>query len=213
VLDVKGGTVEPMNVTMAPPKPDPTPQINAELQRAVQTAQAGKFAEARKICEDLLAQYPVLTQCYGFNARMYAAENQPQKALEQATIAVQKEPANADAKLLQADLLMEVGKKEEARQLLSSIDMTQVKDPFPFINDAIGLINEKKGTEAVDELTKLLAAFPNQAEIYYYRGRAYIVAEKLPEAKADLEKFVTLGKPDSKEVADAKKIIEQLTKK
>jgi len=213
---VKDGAVEPLNVTMAPPKPkeDPSAAINAELQRAVTTAQAGKFAEARKICEDLLVKYPVLTQCYGFNARMYAAENQPQKALDQANLAVEKEPANVDSKLLQADLLMEVGNKEEARKILAAIDLTQVKDPFPFINDAIILINEKKGAEAAAALTKLLVQFPNQAEIYYYRGLAYIfVADKLPEAKSDLEKFVTMGKPDSKEVAEAKKILEQLVKK
>ena len=209
-FEVTGDTIGPITVTMAPPKPDPSAAINAELQRAVATAQASKFPEARKICEDLLVQYPVLTQCYGFIARMYAAENNPQKALEQAKIAAEKEPANVDNKLLVADLMMEVGSKDEARKMLDSIDLTQVKDPFPFINNAITLINEKKGQEAVDVLTKLLVQFPNQAEIFYYRGRAYVAAEKLPEAKADLEKFVTMGKPDSKEVADAKKILEQL---
>jgi Tfp pilus assembly protein PilF len=211
-FDVKDGTVAPMNVTMTPPK-DPSVAINAELARAVTTAQGGKFADARKICEDLLVKMPTLTQCYGFNARMYAAENQPQKALEQAQIAVEKEPANVDNKLLQADLLMEVGNKEESRKILDAIDLTQVKDPFPFINNAITLINEKKGVEAADVLTKLLVQFPNQAEIFYYRGRAYFSADKLEEAKADLDKFVTMGKPDSKEVADAKKILEQMVKK
>lgn len=201
-----------MNITMGKPKEDPSVALNAELQRAVVTAQAGKFADARKICEELVTKNPTLTQCHAFIARMYAAENNPAEGVKAARVAVEKEPANVDNKLLLADLLMEAGEKAESKQILEAIDMTQVKDPFPFINSAISMINDGKGAEAVEALTKLQAQFPNQAEIYYYRGRAYLAASKVDEAKADLEKFVTMGKPDSKEVADAKKILEQIKK-
>jgi hypothetical protein len=44
----------------------------------------------------------------------------------------------------------------------------------------------------------------------YYRGRAYLAAKKMPEAKADLEKFVAAALPDSRELPDAKKILEQM---
>jgi len=214
-FEVAEDRAAPMNITMGKPQPkeDPSVKINAELQRAVSTAQAGKYAEARKICEDLVAANPVLTQCHAFIARMYAAENNAAEGVKAARVAVEKEPANVDNKLLLADLLMEAGEKAESRQILDGIDMTQVKDPFPFINSAITQINEGKGAEAAAALTKLQAQFPNQAEIYYYRGRAYLAATKLDDAKADLEKFVTMGKPDSKEVADAKKILEQINKK
>ena len=214
LFEISADRAAPINVTMGPPQPkeDPTAAINASLQRAVATAQAGKFAEARKICEDLLVQMPSLTQCQPFIARMYAAENNAAEGVKAARLAVEKDPANVDNKLLLADLLMEAGQKVEAKQILDDIDLTQVKDPFPFINAAITQINEGKGLEAAEGLTKLLAQFPNQAEIYYYRGRAYLKAEKMDEAKADFEKFVTLGKPDSKEVADAKKILEQIKK-
>jgi tetratricopeptide (TPR) repeat protein len=108
--------------------------------------------------------------------------------------------------------MMEAGNKAEAMKILESVDLKEVKDPFPFMNAAIVMINEKRGAEAAALLTKLQAQFPNQNEIYYYRGRAYLSAEKFDEAKADLEKFVSLA-PTAKEAADAKRIIEQLTKK
>jgi tetratricopeptide (TPR) repeat protein len=120
-------------------------------------------------------------------------------------------PELTELKMFQAELLMESGDKAGAKAILDSVDMTQVKDPYTYINHAIGLINDKKGQEAVDLLTKLMAQFPTTNELYYYRGRAYVVAEKLDEAKADLEKFVTLA-PTAKEAADAKKILEQLKK-
>lgn len=212
-FEVADDMAPPMSVTMGKPKEDPSAKINVELQRAVTTAQAGKFAEARQICVDLLTQYPTLTQCHAFIARMYAAENNNVEGVKAARVAVEKEPANVDNKLLLADLLLEAGEKAESKAILDAIDLTQVKDPFPFINVAITQINEGKGAEAAEALTKLQTQFPNQAEIYYYRGRAYVAASKFDLAKADFEKFVTMGKPDSKEVADAKKILEQLNKK
>ena len=52
--------------------------------------------------------------------------------------------------------------------------------------------------------------FPTHADVLYYRARAYIVAKKMAEAKADLEKFVSMAPPDARELPDAKKLLEQL---
>jgi predicted Zn-dependent protease len=213
-VEVRNERATPLNVTMLKPAPkaDPNVEINGQVQKAAQLAQEGKFADARKIYEELLVKYPSIYQLQGFIARTYAAESQPAKALEHLKIAMEKAPNDVDLKLLQADLLIESGDKAGARAILDAVDMTQVKDPFPFMNAAIILINEKKGAEAVVSLNKLLAQFPNQNEIYYYRGRAYLADGKMDEAKADLEKFVAVA-PAAKEAADAKKILEQMPKK
>ncbi len=214
-VEVKGDRAPALNVTLKKPAPkvDPTVEINAELQRAALIAQSGKVTEARKIYEDLLVKYPSVYQIEGFIARTYAAETPPNvpKALEHLKINIEKEPANVDLKLLHADLLMESGDKVGSKAILDALDMTQVKDPYPFINSAINMINEGKGAEAAESLTKLMAQFPSQNELYYYRGRAYVAAQKLNEARVDLEKFVSLA-PAAKETADAKKILEQLKK-
>lgn len=214
VVEIRNDKVPPLNVTMAKegPKVDPTVEINTAVAHAAELAQGGKIAEARKIYEDLLVKYPTVYQLEGLIARTYAAENQPDKAMEHVKIALEKDPANVDNKVLQADLMMEAGDKAGAKAILDAIDLTQVKDPFPFINAAIVSINAGKGDEAVDSLTKLLAQFPTQNEIYYYRGRAYVVAKKYDEAKADLEKFVAAA-PGAKETADARRILDQLPKK
>jgi predicted Zn-dependent protease len=214
VIDIRNERPEPLNAKMvkAVVAVDPSVEINAEAQRAAALAQAGKVPEARKIYEDLLAKYPTVYQIEGFIARTYAAEGNSAKALEHLKIDLEKEPNNVDLKLLQADLLMETGDKTAARAILDAVDMTQVKDPFPFMNAAITLINEGKGAEAAESLTKLLTQFPTTNEIYYYRGRAYLAASKMDEAKADLEKFISLA-PTAKEAADAKKILDQMAPK
>lgn len=212
---VDGERTKTVDITIAkpaPPPPDPSVEIMAEDKRAVELAQAGKFAEARKIYENMLAKYPA---AYGLHMRlasMYAAEGNAAKGLEHIKLALEKEPENVDFKVLHADLLMETGDKDAAKKVLESVDLAQVKDTRVFVNSAINDINAGKADEAVALLTKLIAQFPNEATFLYYRGRAYIVATKLPEAKADLEKFVAAA-PTAPQAADAKRLLEQLTKK
>jgi predicted Zn-dependent protease len=213
MVEVRGDRAPDLNVTLkkGEPKVDPRVEVNAELERAATLAQGGKLPEARKIYEDLLAKYPQIVQLQGFIARTYAAENNVPKAMEHLKINLEKEPDNVELKLFHAELLMESGDKAGAKAILDGIDMTQVKDPFTYVNHAINLINDKQPMEAVDLLTKLITQFPTTNELYYYRGRAYVAAEKLDEARADLDKFVTLA-PTAKEAEDARKILAQLKK-
>lgn len=202
-------------VTMKKPAAavDPNVAINQELQRAAGLIQNGDHVGARTIYEGLAAKYPTVFQFPFFIATTYAAEKNFVKGLEYARAAETKDPTSIEVKLLIAELLMETGDKAESKKILDAIDMTKVKDPFPFINAAINQINDGKGLEAVETLNKVLAQFPTQSTIYYYRGRAYLSASKFDEARADLEKFISMAPADSKEVADAKKIIEQMVKK
>ncbi len=209
-----------VNITIGkpaqPPAPDPSVEINAEDTRAIQLAQSGKIDEARKVYEALLVKYPTV---YALNARlatMYAAENNAAKALEQIKIALAKEPANVDYLMLQAELMMETGDKEGAQKILDTVDITKVKDPRAFTNSAINKINsgdKAQAEQAVELLTKMIAQFPNDHLLLYLRARAYIVGTKLPEAKADLEKYVAVAPATAPQVADARRLLEQLNKK
>jgi predicted Zn-dependent protease len=203
-----------VDITISKPAPtvDPSVEINAEHQKAVALAQSGKIPEARKVYEDLLAKFPDVYQLHAMMATMYAAEGNAAKGLEHIKIALEKEPENVEFKVLQGELMMESGDKEGGQKVLESVDITKVKEPRAYINLAINQINSGKHAEAIDLLTKLIAQFPNDKSLLYYRGRAYIVATKLPEAKADLEAFVA-AEPNAPQAADAKKLLEQLTKK
>jgi predicted Zn-dependent protease len=192
------------------PKVDPNAEVQEQAQKASELMKQEKFADARKIFEDLLAKYPEMHQVHAFIGQTYAAEKNYDKAIEHLKIGVEKDPANVEQKMLLGDVLIEKGDKAEGIQVLQSVDLTQVKNILPLINGNIFLINEGKGDQAIEWLTKIIQQFPNQPDTYYYRGRAYIAAKKLPEAKADLEKFVSTAPPDARELADARKILEQL---
>lgn len=210
-----------VNITLgkaapATPAVDPSAEINAQHAEALQLAQAGKIADARKIYDDLLVKYPTVYQLNAMLATMYAAENNAPKGLEQIKIALAKEPTNADWLTLSAELMMEAGDKEGAQKILDSVDMTKVKDPRAFTNSAINKINSTdkvQAEQAVELLTKLIAQFPSDPMFLYLRARAYLVGTRFAEARADLEKYVATAPAAAPQMADAKKLLDQLNKK
>jgi tetratricopeptide (TPR) repeat protein len=212
-MGVRDGRNPAVNIAMKVAPPDPREEINKEMERAAEHIRGGRIPEARKIYEDLLAKFPNVHQFHTFIARAYAGESNMAKAIEHTKIALEKEPENVETKLLLAELLQSAGQKEDAAKLLETVDITKAKDPFVFVNVAINKINDNKAPEAVELLTKLIAQFPNENQLYYYRGRAHLAASKFDEAKVDLEKFVAAAPAGvEKELEDAKKILEQLKK-
>ena len=213
----ESGTVDVPDVKLGKPV-DHDAVIGAEIQKAAGLMQGGKPAEARKIYEDILAKYPQAqpafrAQVFGAIAQTYVAENNAVSAAEQLKKATEADPANTDLQVVYGEMLMQSNdpaKKAEGEKLLLAIDISKVKDPFPYMNVVIGQINAQKPEDALALLNKLMAQFPTDTSLYYYRGRANLAAKKLPEAKADLEKFVAGAAPSARELADAKKILEQM---
>ena len=204
--------VPPMSIVVkkAVPKVDPNVEIRAQLEKAAPMLQAGKYAEARAIYESLLQKYPEAWQIEPLIARTYAGENKPDEALTHLQNALQHEPDSVEVKLLIASTLSQQGKTAEAAKYLDGIDMSKVKDPVVFLNQGITLINQNKAADALLIFEKVVAAYPNDPEGYYYRARAELALGKFPEAKTDLQKFVAMPGADANEVADAKKILDQL---
>jgi Tfp pilus assembly protein PilF len=208
------GTASVPDVKLGKPV-DHQAQLNADIQKAAELMQTKQPAEARKVYESILAKYPEMQsqfkgQLYGAIAQTFAAENQPQQAVDHLKKAVDLDPQNTDIQLVYGEVLLQAGQKAEAEKVLLAADMSKVKDPFPYINIVIAKINEQKSDEAFALISKLMTQFPTDSSLYYYRGRANLAAKKLPEAKADLEKFVAGAAPDARELPDAKKILEQL---
>lgn len=210
----ESGTVKVPDVTLGKPV-DHQAVVNAELKRAMELMQTKQGGEARKIYENILAKYPTLPQdfqgqLHGAIAQTYMAEGALPAAVDQLKKATAMDPGNVELQLALGEMLLQTDQTAEAEKVLLAVDMTQVKDPFPYINLVIRKINDQQSEEALALLDKLVAQFPNESSLLYYRGRANIAAKKMPEAKADLEKFVAAAKPDARELEDAKKILEQL---
>ena len=211
------GTVSVPDVKLGKPV-DHDAVIGGEIQKAAELMKANKPAEARKVYEDLLTKYPQAqapfrAQVYGAVAQTYVAENNAAGAAEQLKKATEADPSNTDLQVVYGEMLMQANdpaQKAEGEKLLLGLDISKVKDPYPYMNVVIGQINAQKPEDALALLNKLMTQFPTDTSLYYYRGRANLAAKKLPDAKADLEKFVAGAPPSARELADAKKILEQM---
>ena len=206
----ESGRIPPMEIKMkrkAAPAVDPNVVVNAELVKASSLMNEKKFAEARAIYTELAAKYPDVKQFRPLIARTYHGEGNKEAAAVELRKAIEQDPENLELKVLLGTTLMEMGKAEESRTLLSSVDETKIADPAVFINIGIGLINDKQHAEAVPWFDKAVARFPDHADSYYYRGISYLSLGKTAEAKADLSKYVSIAPPNAPELATAKQIL------
>jgi Tfp pilus assembly protein PilF len=199
----------PMTITMKKTAVDPNVQIRADLEKAADLVKQKKYADARAIYQNILAQHPDAYQVEPYIARTYYAEHQIDPAIEHLRSALAKDPNNVDVKLMLANLLVEKGNTDESRQLLASIDETKIADASVFVNAGIGLFNQKKPEDAIVWFGKAIARFPQAPDAYYYRGLAEVQLEKSADAKADLSKFLELA-PNAPEAATAKGLLEKL---
>ena len=165
-------------------------------------------AGARKIYEDLLAKYPQAqapfrAQVHGAIAQTYIADNQAAPALEQLKKALELDPGNTDMQMIYAEMLMQAGdpaQKAEGEKILLGLDITKVKDPFPYMNVVIGQINAKKPDEALALLDKLMNQFPTDMSLYYYRGRANLAAKQAARGQGrprEVRRRVAVGARDA----------------
>jgi tetratricopeptide (TPR) repeat protein len=194
----------------AVPAADPNVEIKDKLVQAAALMNNKQFAEARAIYEELATKHPEVKQFRPLIARTYHGEGNKALAIEHLRKALAQDPENVEVKMLLGNTLMEDGKTEEARQLLASVDDSKITDPAVLLNIGIALINDKKHAEAVAWFDKAIARFPQQADSYYYRGISYITLAKTAEAKADLEKYVSMAPKDAPELVTAKKILETI---
>ncbi|MEX2271251.1 MAG: tetratricopeptide repeat protein [Vicinamibacterales bacterium] len=189
---------------------EPNVEIRDKLTQAAGLMNSRQFAQARTIYEELAAKYPEVKQFRPLIARSYYGEGNKDAAIEHLRQALAQDPGNVEVTLLLGNTLMEQGHADEARQMLASIDESKVADPAVFLNAGIALLNDKKTADALPWFDKAITHFAGHPDAYYYRGISYLSLGKTPDAKADLEKFVSMAPADAPELATAKKILETM---
>lgn len=204
--------IPPMEIALkkAAPVVDPNAEIKEQLTKAAGLLNAKQYAEARAIYEELSNKYPEVKQFRPLIARTYYGEGNKEKAIEYLRAASQADPENIEVKLLLGNILMESGQTDEGRKLIESIDDSKVTDPTFYVNVGIELINDGRHADAVTWFDKAIARFPNDPDAYYYRGISKVSLGKAQDARADLEKYVSIAPPDAPEVATAKKLLESI---
>lgn len=217
----------PINIVMKKAAPDANQIVAEQMKKAATLVTEKKYAEAQAVYAELLTKYPQAYQIELSVARAYHAEGATNKdayakEIEHLKKYIEKDPNNAEVKLLTGAEMIQVGNPEEGKALLASVDDSVVKDPMVFVNVGINLMNQNKAKDAMPFFEKAIARFPESPDAYYYRGITNMQlgtalrpdnqaeGDKLIAAcKADLQKFVQMA-PNAPEAAAAQKMLEAL---
>ena len=170
----------------------------------------GKFAEARAEYQKVLTARPDLVMVHRSIALTYGREHLYADALKELDSVLEKEPSDNALLQLAADAALQLGDTQRAGQYFSRMDLSKVNDPEPIVNLAIAALNKNQPNVAVQVLDPLVARFPQSPDPYYYRALAELQLQQMDKARADLEKFLPLAPPDSKEAQQAKEMLAQI---
>ncbi len=205
------GRIPPVDVTL---KKDVAGAQQKELQGVLgkgdELYKAGKFAEARAEYEKVLAARPDLVMVHRSIALTYGREHDYANALKELDIVLEKEPNDNALLELAANAALQLGDAPRAGQYVARMDMSKLNDPAPIVNIAIAALNKNQPNVAMQTLDPVVARFPNAADPYYFRALAELQLQQMDKAKPDLEKFLSLAPPDSKEAQQAKEMLAQI---
>ncbi len=187
-------------------------QLQGLLAKGDDLYKQGKFAEARAEYEKVLAARPDLVMVHRSIALTYGREKNYPEALKQIDMVLEKDPNDNALLQLAADGALQMGDTQRAAQYVSRMDLSKVSDPGPMVNIAIAALNKNQPQLAVQVLDPLVEKFPQVPDPYYFRALAELQLQQMDKARADLEKFLPLAPPDSKEAQQAKEMLESLKK-
>ena len=168
-----------------------------------------QFAAARAEYEKALAGVPDNTAILKGIAQTYHGEANNPKTIETLRRVVEVDPADTEARVLLASLLLEGGQLDEGQKLLDQLPPGAVKDPAVYLNLGILLMNKNNPAKAQTFFTRAIEIDPAQADAYYYRGLSYMNAKKNAEAKADFKKYLELN-PQGPEAKEVREILQAL---
>ena len=188
-------------------KRDNSPEL---VKKAEELYQAGQLSEARTEYMKVLEAHPELTSINRAIAFTYGKEGKHEEALKYLDAALAGNPDDLLLLQLAAASATQVNDFPRAMGYLDKIDVSTLTDEDPLVNAAINFINKQHSAEAIAELDKAVARFPEIPNAYFYRGFAKLQQHKNAEGKVDLEKFVSMAPPEAPEMAQAKDLLSKI---
>jgi tetratricopeptide (TPR) repeat protein len=189
-------------------------KISKEAADAIEAGNAAMAAKnwtvAREGYQKALAELPDNAALLERIAATCLADNKPEDALGYARRAADKDPTDAVAWRMVAQIELQNGNLEAGQAALDKVPAEKITDPQPYLNIGILLMNKKKPAEAEGALDKAIAIKPDAADAYYYRGLCHMQLKQKAAAKADLTRALELA-PDGPDAKDIKDLLKTLS--
>ena len=211
--------LEPQVAASAKPDEEAAPQVEQVkiggqivAKEIADAVEAGNTALTAKNYKDAVANYEKASAALpGYMpikfalARAYYGANDTAKAAAAMEEVYKSEPANAQYATLYANMLLEQGQFDKAKEIIEKLPEGAL-DMNTLLNTGIALMNKKQPAAAVTYFSKAIALDATSHLGYYYRGLARVQQGKGKDAKADLQKVIELA-PNSDEAKEVKEIL------
>ena len=127
--------------------------------------------------------------------------------------AIEVRPSYGEAYTALSRVYRESGQPAKATEILAKAAAENKADPKVQFGVAVDLLNSGKGEEAMAAFQKVLEIDPNFAEAYFHMGTVAVGQNKIPEAIAHLEKYLSMSPTNAQNVATAQGLLQALKPK
>jgi tetratricopeptide (TPR) repeat protein len=152
---------------------------------------------------------PNFYRLYGDIGELYLGMDQKDKAMENFKKFLEKEPDNATVKIVAAQTLLQMGNAEEAKKMLTGLDLTKVTNASALYNLGGAFYNIKDTQEAIRYWEAAITVDPSLVDAHFQLGLAYYSMKQNDKAKVELNKVMELA-PGSENATMAKEMLDSM---
>ena len=184
-------------------------ELVASFKKATDLTQEGKYDEAIAAYNEIVAKNPNIPEVQ-LNLGYIYRQRKDWKAAEAAyKKALELKPGYSEANAALLGVYQESGQADKVAELASSAG----SDPKVQFNLAVSYLNSGKGEEALAAFQKASAADTSNPEPYFYMGTILVGQNKVPDAVASLEKYLSMNPTNAQNVATAQGLLQALKPK
>ena len=159
-------------------------------------ARQGRLAEARQLCEGVLATEPANSGALSCLGEVLLAMRRPEEALACFERLVQAQPNSVEALCNRGIALLVLGRHEPALASLDRAMAAAPADAAVLFHRGICLMALQRWQEAVDSLDRVLAGMPQHAPTLAKRGDALAAMRRFEEALASYSRALSAAPGD-----------------
>jgi tetratricopeptide (TPR) repeat protein len=185
---------------------------NAELNKAIELAQADKFDEAEVIFKEFLTKNPAHALAHYNLGYVQSRKKDYAGAEESFKKAIELDPSMPEPYTALAGVYQQTGKSAEALDLLTKAATAQPDNAQVQYNLGVHFVNTQQSDKAYAAFEKAAAANPEFAETYYMLGTTAINLNRIADAVKHLEKYISMSPSNAQNLATAKALVPELKK-
>ncbi len=179
----------------------------------VEAVKAGRFDEAAALFKEVIEKFPNLAGAHYNLGYVYQMKKDWKSAEPEYLRVTELQPTRSDAVIAVSACRELDGRGAEAVEgLLKAAPAFEQDARFLY---ALGVtsMNTGRTKEAADAFRKLQALDPTNPESYFHLGTIAVGENKVPEAVAQLEKYISMTGQDPQNLEVAKRLVPAIKKK